>query len=57
MVLRGDAGLSNADSWGEEVVGPFHEAPPEWIIRPTEDFPLEQSRDDTLRSAFDQDSN
>jgi len=47
-VLSGDARLSNtADGEGEpaEPAPEFHSM---------EDFPLEQSRDDTLRSAFDQ---
>uniref|UniRef100_A0A669B7F8 Integrase catalytic domain-containing protein n=1 Tax=Oreochromis niloticus TaxID=8128 RepID=A0A669B7F8_ORENI len=52
--LSGDAGSSDTDSGEGETAGPSWEASPAPEISPTGDFPLEQSRDDTLRSAFDQ---
>lgn len=54
MVLSGDAGSSDADFCGEEEVGPSTEVLLSSVSCPMEDFPLEQSCDDTLRSAFDQ---
>ncbi|XP_059210478.1 uncharacterized protein LOC131989303 [Centropristis striata] len=53
-VLSGDARLSDtADGEGEPAVPP-PEAPQVPVFASMEDFPLEQSRDDTLRFAFDQ---
>lgn len=39
---------------GEETAEPSMEGLPSPMVCPTEDFPLEQSRDGTLRSADDQ---
>lgn len=52
--FSGDVGLSDTDSGEGETAGPSWEAPPAPEISPMGDFPLEQSRDDTLHSAFDQ---
>uniref|UniRef100_A0A8P4KG28 Gypsy retrotransposon integrase-like protein 1 n=1 Tax=Dicentrarchus labrax TaxID=13489 RepID=A0A8P4KG28_DICLA len=53
-VLSGDTRLSDtAEGEGGPVVPP-PEAPQVPMWRSTEDFPLEQSRDSTLRFAFDQ---
>ncbi|XP_077936125.1 uncharacterized protein LOC144383152 [Gasterosteus aculeatus] len=53
-VLSGDAGSSDAADGEGEPVEPPVETPPAPEFRSMEDFPLEQSRDDTLRSAYDQ---
>lgn len=52
--LSSDTGSTDTDSRGEEVAGTSTEAPLPPVMHPTEDFSLEQSRDDTLRSAYDQ---
>lgn len=52
--LSSDTGSTDTDSGGEEVAGTSTEAPLPPVMHPTEDFSLEQSRDDTLRSAYDQ---
>lgn len=53
--LSGDAGLPDTDSGGGgETAEPSTEGPPSPMVCPMEDFPLKQSRDDTLRSADDQ---
>nr|XP_024655059.1 uncharacterized protein LOC112430808 [Maylandia zebra] len=52
--FSGDAGSSDTDSGGEEPAGPSRDVPPAPEVSPMGDFPLEQSRDGTLRSAFDQ---
>ncbi|XP_026003826.1 uncharacterized protein LOC113009615 [Astatotilapia calliptera] len=52
--FSGDAGSSDTDSGGEEPAGPSRDVPPAPKVSPMGDFPLEQSRDGTLRSAFDQ---
>lgn len=54
MVLSGDTGSSDADFCGEEEVGPSTEVLLSSVSCPMEDFPLEQSCDDTLHSAYDQ---
>ena len=51
---RGDARLSDTADRGEEPAVTPQEAPLVPEFHSMEDFPLEQSRDDTLRSAFDQ---
>jgi len=51
-VLKGDARSSDAVSGGAGV--PFSETPRLPELHPVEDFPREQSRDDTLRFGFDQ---
>ncbi|XP_061910302.1 uncharacterized protein LOC133654192 isoform X1 [Entelurus aequoreus] len=48
-VLSGSSGTAE-----REPVGASREAPPAPRWQPTEDFPLEQSRDETLRVAWDQ---
>ncbi|TKS64962.1 Retrovirus-related Pol polyprotein from transposon 412 [Collichthys lucidus] len=45
--------VQRSDGEGEPAV-PSQEAPPVPVFDSMEDFPLEQSRDDTLRFAFDQ---
>ena len=50
----GDAGSSDTAERGPGSVGLPAEAPRAPDFPPMEDFPLEQSRDDTLRFAFDQ---
>uniref|UniRef100_A0AAQ4REK5 Gypsy retrotransposon integrase-like protein 1 n=1 Tax=Gasterosteus aculeatus aculeatus TaxID=481459 RepID=A0AAQ4REK5_GASAC len=52
--LGGDARLSDAADGEGESAGPPMGTPPTPELRSMEDFPLEQSRDDTLRFAFDQ---
>lgn len=44
----------SSDTGGEEVAGTSTEAPLPPVMHPTEDFSLEQSRGDTLCSAYDQ---
>ncbi|KAK9525277.1 hypothetical protein VZT92_016004 [Zoarces viviparus] len=53
-VLSGDARLSDAADGEGEPAEPPVETPLGPELHSMEDFPLEQSRDDTLRSAFDQ---
>ncbi|XP_062415775.1 uncharacterized protein LOC134107852 [Pungitius pungitius] len=53
-VLSGDARSSDAAGGGGEPAEPPEETPAVPEFRAMEDFPLEQSRDDTLRSAYDQ---
>uniref|UniRef100_A0AAQ4P4Q9 CCHC-type domain-containing protein n=1 Tax=Gasterosteus aculeatus aculeatus TaxID=481459 RepID=A0AAQ4P4Q9_GASAC len=53
-VLSGDARSSDAADGEGESAEPLVETPPVPGFRSMEDFPLEQSRDDTLRSAYDQ---
>lgn len=53
-MLSSDAGMDDADSVEEETSGSSREAPPVPVTSSTEDFPLEQSRDDYLLLAFDQ---
>uniref|UniRef100_A0AAQ4Q9F2 Gypsy retrotransposon integrase-like protein 1 n=1 Tax=Gasterosteus aculeatus aculeatus TaxID=481459 RepID=A0AAQ4Q9F2_GASAC len=52
--LDGDARLSDAADGEGESAGPPMGTLPTPELRSMEDFPLEQSRDDTLRFAFDQ---
>ena len=49
-----DARSSDTADGEGEPVGPSQEAPQVPVFDSMEDFPLEQSRDDTLRFAFDQ---
>ncbi|KAM9717937.1 uncharacterized protein ACNS7B_021418 isoform 1-T1 [Menidia menidia] len=53
-VLSGDARSSDAADGEGELAVPPPEAPLVPAFNSMEDFPLEQSRDDTLRCAFDQ---
>ncbi|XP_062418320.1 uncharacterized protein LOC134129059 [Pungitius pungitius] len=53
-VLSGDARSSDAAEGEGEPAEPPVETPAVPEFRSMEDFPLEQSRDDTLRSAYDQ---
>ena len=53
VVLSSDARLSD-DAGGEELVVPSQEVPQVPFLYSMEDFPLERSRDDTLRFAQDQ---
>ena len=50
----GDARSSDTADGEGEPAGPSQEAPRVPVFDSMEDFPLEQSRDDTLRFAFDQ---
>ncbi|XP_061918090.1 uncharacterized protein LOC133659350 [Entelurus aequoreus] len=51
-VFSGDAASSGTAE--RELMGASREAPPAPRWQPTEEFPLEQSRDETLREAWDQ---
>lgn len=53
-VLSGDARLSDTADGEGEFAGPSQEAPQVPVLHSIDDFPLEQSRDDTLRFAFHQ---
>ena len=53
-MLSGDARLSGTADGEGEPARPSQEAPQVPVFDSMEDFPLEQSRDDTLRFAFDQ---
>ena len=52
--LSGDARLSDTADGEVEQAVPSQEAPQVPVFDSMEDFPLEQSCDDTLRCAFDQ---
>ncbi|XP_064175955.1 uncharacterized protein LOC135246428, partial [Anguilla rostrata] len=53
QLVSGDAGSSDAAEGEPAPVEPQGETLQVPVFRPMEDFPLEQSRDDTLRFAFD----